>query len=81
MEQLRSNGNRVTGTRQVLRALKNGSVSRIYIAEDSDTFLFQQLIRAAEEAQVIIIRVKSGKELGEAAGLPVAAAAAALLKA
>ena len=80
MDLLRSGAARVVGTKQVTRALKAGTVRRAYVANDADTFIFQQVIRAAEEARVPCIRVETMKELGKASGVEVPAAAAALLK-
>ena len=42
MEMLKAAGSRkVVGTKQVLRALKAGTVSRVYICSDADTFIYQ----------------------------------------
>lgn len=80
METLKNNANRIVGTKQVLRAVKAGKLQRIYVANDVDTFLYQQVIRAAEAAEVPVTRVESMKELGEACGVQVAAAAAGIVK-
>ena len=80
MEMLKNGAKRVVGTKQVTRALKAGTAVRAYVASDADTFIFQQVIRAAEEARVPCIRVETMKELGKASGVEVPAAAAALLK-
>ena len=80
MEKLRSAVNKVVGTKQVTRALKAGKAVRAYVANDADTFIFQQVIRAAEEAGVPCVRVDSMQELGIVCGVQVPAAAAAVLK-
>ena len=80
MESLKNNANRIVGTKQVLRAVKAGKLQRVYVANDVDTFLYQQVIPAAEAAQVPVTRVASMKELGEACGVQVAAAAAGIVK-
>ena len=80
MEALRAVTNKVVGTKQVTRALKAGKVARAYVANDADTFIFQQVIRAAEEAGVPCVRVAEMKELGIICGVEVPAAAAAVLK-
>ena len=80
MELLRSGATRVVGTKQVTRALKAGTVRRAYVANDADTFIFQQVIRAAEEAGVACVRVSTMKELGMVCGVDVPTAAAAALK-
>ena len=79
MELLRSGAARVVGTKQVNRALKAGTVRRAYVANDADTFIFQQVIRAAEAAGVPCVRVPTMKELGMVCGVEVPAAAAAVL--
>ena len=80
MEMLRAGGRKVVGMKQVLRALKAGKAARAYVANDADTFIFQQVIRAAEEAGVPCVRVAEMKELGIVCGVEVPAAAAAVLK-
>ncbi len=79
MELLRSGAKKVVGTKQTTRALKSGSARKAYVANDADTFIFQQVIRAAEEAGVPCVRVNTMKELGMACGVEVPAAAAAVL--
>ena len=80
METLKQSANRVVGTKQVLRALKAGTLARVYVANDSDTFLFQRVARAAEEAGVPAVRVNTMKELGEACKVAVDTATAGILK-
>ncbi|MCQ2458728.1 MAG: ribosomal L7Ae/L30e/S12e/Gadd45 family protein [Clostridia bacterium] len=80
MERLKSSSRKVTGVKQVTRALKAGKLTLVYVANDADTFLYQQIVRAAEEAGVPCVRVASMKELGIACGVDVSAAAAGILK-
>lgn len=80
MEALKTAPRKVTGTRQVTRALKAGTLSRVYVANDADTFLYQQIVRAAEAAAVPCTKVASMKDLGIACGVEVPAAAAGILK-
>ena len=80
MENLKTSANKVVGSKQVLRALKTGALARVYVANDADTFLFQRVARAAEEAGVPTIRVETMKELGEACRVAVPTAAAGLLR-
>ena len=80
MENLKTSANKVVGSKQVLRALKTGALARVYVANDADTFLFQRVARAAEEAGVPTIRVATMKELGEVCRVAVPTAAAGLLR-
>ena len=81
MEMLKAAGSRkVVGTKQVLRALKAGTVSRVYICSDADTFIYQQVVREAEKAGITCVRAASMKELGMICGIDVPTAAAGLAK-
>ena len=81
MEMLKAAGSRkVVGTKQVLRGIKAGTVSRVYVCSDADTFIYQQVVRNAEAAGIPCVRVASMKELGMICGVSVSAAAAGLLK-
>ena len=80
MEMLKNAASRVVGSKQVQRALKAGSLSRVYVAEDIDTFLYQKVTRAAAEANVPVTVVKTSAELGRACGLEIPSAAAGIAK-
>ncbi|MDO4483548.1 MAG: ribosomal L7Ae/L30e/S12e/Gadd45 family protein [Clostridia bacterium] len=80
MEALNNSEKRIVGTKQVLRALKAGTLSKAYVANDADTFLFQRIVTAAEAAGVPVKRVGSMKELGQACHITVDTAAAGVLK-
>jgi len=80
MENLKTSANKVVGTKQVLRGLKAGTLARAYVANDADTFLFQRIVTTAEAAGIAVTRVATMKELGQACGVDVAAAAAGILK-
>lgn len=71
---------RVVGTKQVLRALKAGTLQKAYVANDADMFLYQRVITAAEAAGVPVERVATMKELGAACHVAVDTAAAGLLR-
>ena len=80
VEALINAASKAVGTRQVLRGLKAGTVQRVYVANDADTYLFQPVVRAAEDAGGPAVRGAAMKELGEKLGLDVACAAAAIAK-
>ena len=81
MEALKAAGSRkVVGTKQVLRAVRAGTVRKVYVCSDADTFIYQQVVRSAESAGVPCVRVPSMKELGMICGVDVPAAAAGLLR-
>ena len=72
--------NKVVGTKQVKRAIKNGEVETVYVARDADGKIIDEILIACDEKQIEIIYVDSMEKLGEACKIDVSAATAALLK-
>lgn len=68
------------GIKQTGKALKQDKVKVLYIAEDAEPHLTQQLVQLAKEKNIEIITVDSMKRLGKACEIEVGAAAAATLK-
>ena len=79
-EALRNPGLRVVGTKQVLRAVKNGNASVVYLAKDADDFIYRQVQSACEDHGVKITPVDSMETLGKQCLIGVKTAAAAILK-
>lgn len=71
---------KVVGIKQVRKALLDGYVRKIYIAEDAEKDLVNQIIQISKERQIQIKHVESMRELGKACNIDVNAAVAALLK-
>ena len=78
MEALKASTSKVVGTRQVLRAIRNGGLKCVYVAEDAETFLFQRITQSAENAGIAVKRVRTMAELGTACGVHVDTAAAGI---
>ncbi|MBP2078975.1 50S ribosomal protein L7ae-like protein [Oceanobacillus polygoni] len=70
----------IVGKKQTLKAMKNGEVSEVYIAEDADKQLTQEVVSLAIEQDIPYQHVDSMKKLGVACGIKVGAAAVALRK-
>ncbi len=79
-QQLRSAEKRVVGTKQVLRALKDGKALRVFLCKDADDFLYRQVQALCEEKNVPLQVMDSMQELGKLCLVGVPTAAAALLK-
>ncbi len=75
-----SDGHKVIGTKQTLRALKNDEVRAVYIARDAEERIVSDVQKLAREKDAQIVFVPSMGELGNAFGIEVKAATAALLK-
>jgi large subunit ribosomal protein L7A len=72
--------NKVVGTKQAKRFLIKDDVELLYIAEDADKNITDDLLKEANKNKVEVIFIKSMKELGEACGIDVKAATVAILK-
>lgn len=80
MQDLANSEKRIVGSKQVLRAIKAGTLAKVYVANDADTFLFQRVATAAEAAGIPAVRVNTMKELGAACHVTVDTAAAGVLR-
>jgi large subunit ribosomal protein L7A len=69
----------VVGTKQTVRALKEGKVQEVVVAEDADPAIVDKVISAANENNVPVLKVDSMKKLGKACGIQVGAAAVAII--
>ncbi|MCZ0755264.1 50S ribosomal protein L7ae-like protein [Anoxybacillus sp. J5B_2022] len=70
----------VVGTKQTVRALREGNVREVIVAEDADPAIINKIIEAAKEANVPITKVDSMKKLGKACKIQVGAAAVAIIR-
>ncbi len=72
--------NKVVGIKQVKRALTSHEVEILYIANDVDESIREDILDLASENKVQVVELNTMKELGDACGIDVGAATAALLK-
>jgi large subunit ribosomal protein L7A len=70
---------KVVGAKQVKRALKDGRAKKLFWAENADPRVLQPLVQAAVFERVPLEQVSTMKALGEACGISVGAAVAALV--
>lgn len=70
----------IVGTKQVLRAMQSGSLSKVYLAEDAEAFLINKVRGAGEACGIQISMAPSMKVLGEACRIDVGAACVGLRK-
>lgn len=71
---------KVIGVKQSRRAVRDGLAQLVFLAYDADPALTEPVERQCQEQQVPVVRDFTMKELGQAAGIQVGAAVAALLK-
>ena len=79
-ELLRMPEKRVVGTKQVLRAVRDGRAARVFLCKDADEFLYRQIEAACTEHNVPVTQMDSMEKLGKLCLVGVKTAAAALLR-
>ena len=67
----------IVGRKQLKKALLNGSVRHVYLAENADPAILEPLEEMCRERNIHITWIRSMAELGSACGIEVGAAAAA----
>jgi large subunit ribosomal protein L7A len=73
--------NRTTvGARETLRAITQGNVKAVFVADDAETHITVGILGACEDKSIPIIHVESMAALGKAAGVQVRSAVAAILR-
>lgn len=70
----------VVGAKQMRKALTSGKACRVYLAQNADPAITEPLAALCRQNGVSYAWVKSMKDLGEAAGIEVGAAAAAAVR-
>lgn len=80
MDGLKSSKKRIIGLKQTIKAVKENRVCKVYIANDADNFIKNNILKACEGKDLEIVYVNTMKELGEACGIEVKASTASLLK-
>jgi large subunit ribosomal protein L7A len=71
--------NVIIGNKQTLKALKKGIVTEVVIAEDADDRLVRNVIEAASQFNIPVLKVESMKQLGKACGIQVGASAVGII--
>ena len=79
LKELRS-GKKVSGVKQSRRAVRDGAARAVFLARDADPALTAPLLALCREQDVPVFEDCTMRELGQAAGIQVGAAVAALLK-
>ncbi|WKY48373.1 ribosomal L7Ae/L30e/S12e/Gadd45 family protein [Eubacteriaceae bacterium ES3] len=75
-----SGASKVIGTKQTLKAVKEGKVQQVILAEDTDEKLKQDIQNACKDYQVMIKYFDTKLGLGKVVGIDRSAAVVAILK-
>src|SRR5699024_9301606 len=68
----------IIGTKQTIKAMKNGDVQEVFIAADADARVTEKVIEVAQQLNIPSAEVDSKKKLGKACGIEVDAATVAI---
>lgn len=79
MSQLRKRQGRVVGFKETLKAIKNGQALKVFLAEDADQPIKDQIQEASKKNKIPLEMVERKTYLGEACGIDVGSATAALI--
>ncbi len=71
---------RIVGAKQVRRALDANMVDMVYIADDADKKVIDEIEMFCRNKQIQVIHVETMEKLGKACKIDISAATAALLK-
>ena len=74
-----SGQNRVVGAKQIRKALNAGKAKKVFLAKNADPALTEPLEAVCQRNSVECVWVRSMTELGNACGIEVGAAAAAVV--
>jgi large subunit ribosomal protein L7A len=79
LNKLKEASKKTIGTKQTIKALEKDKVSVVFIAQDAEEHVTAGLKELCRSKNVEMVMVNSMKELGEACGIQVGAASAAIL--
>lgn len=71
--------NKVVGVKQVKRALKESKANIVYVAQDAEVRVTSDIVQQCDKMHIPIVYVESMDKLGDACGIDINAAVAALL--
>ena len=80
LEELQRASKKAVGTKETKKALDEGRVVRVFIAQDAEAHVVRPVIDMSQQRSVCIIYVDSMSQLGQACGISVGAASAGILR-
>ncbi|ADL06904.1 L7Ae/L30e/S12e/Gadd45 family ribosomal protein [Thermosediminibacter oceani] len=79
LNKLKSAPKKTVGTKQTLKAVERDQAAVVFIAQDAEEHVVSGLKELCQQKGVEVVPVATMKELGEACGIDVGAASAAIL--
>jgi large subunit ribosomal protein L7A len=79
LDKLKKAPKKIIGTKQTLKAIDKDQACMVFIAQDAEEHVVSQLKEVCRDKGVETVTVSTMKELGDACGIQVGAASAAIL--
>ena len=79
LQDLKTAQRKTVGLKQTIKAISGGNAQCVYLARDVENHVTAKVVDHCGRAQVPLVYVDTMKELGEACGIQVGAATAAVL--
>lgn len=70
----------IIGVKQTLKAIQNGEISEVFVADDAEQHITQKVAKTAHTLDIPCLRVDSKEKLGKACGIDVDASTVAIKK-
>lgn len=80
LHDLTTAAHKTVGTKQTLKAIKAGNAQKVFLAKDVDSHIALKIREECDSRGIKVESVESMKELGNACGITIGAATAAILK-
>lgn len=80
LNKLKKASKKTIGTKQTLRAIQQEQAKLVFIARDAEEHVVLDVVQLCQKKDITPIYVDNMEELGEACGIQVGAASAAILR-
>lgn len=71
---------KTVGTKQTLKAIQKGQAKLVYVARDAEERVVRELVRLSDDKNIEVVYADSMAKLGQACGIQVGAASAAVIE-
>lgn len=80
LEDLRKAKRKSIGTRETTKAVQKGEAQVVFVARNAASHVTEPLLRLCQDKAIEVVTVDDMEELGEACGIDVGSASAAILR-
>lgn len=80
LEMLQQAQRKIVGTKQTTKAVEKGQAQIVFIAKDAEEHIRRPLLELCKAKNIDVVEVQTMAELGQACGIDVGSASAAIVK-